>query len=150
MAKKTITTVVKKGMKKAVPLAKKMVKKGVKRAAEEAQSAIANKVRKVEEIAIKNGVPAEMAHNVSTFIEDGSRQGINTLSKLAEGKSNQVGQKVPSVIEDRSYLGSTTGKQRPSLRKSKIGKARSAVRRRKKQRPKVSYDIQNLIDSETI
>ena len=138
-------------MKKAVPLAKKMVKKGVKRAAEEAQSAIANKVRKVEEIAIKKGVPAEMAHNVSTFLEDGSRQGIDTLSKLAEGKSNQVAQKVSTLIEDRSDLGTSIGKQRPFLRKSKIGKkARSTVRRRKKQRPKVSYQIQNLIDSETI
>ena len=147
MAKKTITTVVKKGMKKAVPIAKKMIKKGVKRAADEAQSAIANKVRKVEEIAINKGVPAEMVHSLSTVIEDGSRQGIDTLSKLAEGKSNQVVQKVSSFIkDDKSDFGTASGKQRPYLPKSKIGKVRSTVGRRKIQRPKVSSDLQNLID----
>ena len=74
-----------------------------------------------------------------------------------------MAQKVSSLIEDRSHLGTNRNsavdevivKQRPSLSKLKIKrtakvKARSTGRRRKRQRPKVSYQIQNLIDSESI
>ena len=156
VAKKTMVSVVKKGMKKAVPLAKKMVKKGVKRAAEEAQTVISNKIRKVEDMAINKGVPAEMAHSLSTVVEDGSRQGIDTLSKLAGDKSDQLAQKVSRYAEDSDSEDSqpaTTLKQR-QLYKSKIKRPYKArkqtlgARRRRIQGSKLAADIQNLIDDE--
>ena len=129
IAKKTLTSVVKKGMKKAVPVAKRLVKKGVKRAAEEAQSAIANKVRKVEEMAIKKGVSPELAHMVSTSVEDGAREGINDLSNL---------------VSDKIVVKKTVPKRRISKSAHQL---KSNVGKRKNKKKRVSYTIQNLIDS---
>ena len=146
IAKKTITSVVKKGMKKAVPVARKMVKKGVKRAAEEAQTAIANKVRKVEESAIKKGVSPELAHMVSTIVQDGSSQGINGLSKLANKKGDRV---IARIVKEGSASRPTSSKRGiPKARRLKSHKQRvkSRVGKKRRQR-KVSYQIQNLIDS---
>ena len=129
IAKKTLTSVVKKGMKKAVPVAKRLVKKGVKRAAEEAQSAIANKVRKVEEMAIKKGVSPELAHMVSTSVEDGAREGINDLSNL---------------VSDKIVVKKTVPKRKISKSTHRL---KSSVGKRKNKKKRVSYTIQNLIDS---
>ena len=123
VAKKTITSAVKKGMKKAVPVAKNMVKKGVKRAAEEAQSAIANKVRKMEKSAIKRGVSPQLAHKVSTILESGSREGINRLENLV----NEKGDKAIAEILKESGASKTTHS--------------------KKSKEKVGNPLQNLIDS---
>ena len=132
IAKKTLTSVVKKGMKKAVPVAKRLVKKGVKRAAEEAQSAIVNKVRKVEDMAIKKGVSPELAHMVSTTVEDGAPEGINDLSNLVSEKGDKV--VVKKVFPKRKISKSA------SQLKSRVGKKKNKKRR-------ISYTIQNLIDS---
>ena len=129
IAKKTLTSVVKKGMKKAVPVAKRLVKKGVKRAAEEAQSAIVNKVRKVEDAAIKKGVSPELAHMVSTTVEDGAREGIDNLSNLVSDKTA-----VKKIVPKRKISKST------HRLKSNVGKRKNKKRR-------ISYTIQNLIDS---
>ena len=104
IAKKTITSAVKTGIKKAAPIAKKILKKGAKRVAEEAQSAIANKVRKVEELAIKKGVSPELAHTVSTSVVDGSQAGIDELSNLVhKGKSKTVAE-IPERSSKKVFL----------------------------------------------
>ena len=125
-------------MKKAVPVAKKLVKKGVKRAAEEAQNAIANKVRKVEEIAINKGVPPELAHSASALVESGSREKVSGLSDLANKTADNLIARVASKPSNskRSLLkarGSKSGRKR-----LKSGKRRGR---------QASYDIQNLIDT---
>ena len=140
VAKKTVS-LAKKGMKKAVPVAKKMVKKGVKRAAEEAQNLIANKVRKVEEIAINKGVPPKVAHSLSTLVEEGSHTGIDSLGRLADNESAKVINTV--VSEARKSI------QKQPVRAKKI-KHRVYLQPRKtgkKRKQKIAYDIQNLIDS---
>ena len=142
VAKKTMTSVVKKGIKKAVPVAKKLVKKGVKRAADEAQNLIANKVRKVEEMAINKGVSPKLAHSVSAFVEEGSRQGIGSIGRLADNKSHKI---IDSVARDaqNSII-------RSSKRGSKTLKSSGVLKHRgigKKKKRKSIYQIQNLIDS---
>ena len=147
IAKRTIKSVVRTGMKKAVPIAKKMVKNGVKRAAEEAQSAIANKVRKVEEAAIRKGVSPKLAHMVSSFVEDGSKQGVGSLSNLVNRNSDKI------IAQAVDRVDKVVGKSKPKSGKPKSGKSKSGkVRRRKaggrrKVRGISAYDIQNLIDS---
>ena len=131
IAKKTLKSAVRTGIKKATPVAKRLVKKGVKRAAEKASDVIASKVQKVENYAIKKGVPRDVAHSVSSVVADGSRQGISTLSKLTGNNNVRVIKK--------------------SGRKSKsIGKishrSKSRVKKKKSKR-RVAYQIQNLIDS---
>ena len=135
IAKKTLTSVVKKGMKKAAPVAKRLVKKGVKRAAEEAQSAIANKVRKVEEMAIKKGVSPELAHMVSTTVEDGAREGIDNLSNLVTEKGDKVVTEIVNKTVPKRKISKSTHRL-----KSNVGK-------RKNKKKRISYTIQNLIDS---
>ena len=129
-------------MKKAVPIAKKMVKSGVKRAAEEAQSAIANKIRKVEEAAIRKGVSPKLAHMVSSFVEDGSKQGVGSLSNLVNRNSDKI------ITQAADRVDKVIGKSKPKSGKSKSGKVRRRkVGRRRKVRGISAYDIQNLIDS---
>ena len=152
MAKRTITSVVKKGMKKAVPVAKKLVKKGVKRAAEEAQSAIANKVRKVEQTAIKKGVSPDLAHMVSSFVENGSRRGISSLSKLANKKGNRIIAKTVNKVNKVNKVSKSIHPKKPLSKPRGIKPHRQRIKSRKrgarkKRRQKVSYDIQNLIDT---
>ena len=151
IAKRTLTSVVKKGVKKAVPVAKKMIKKGVKRAAEEAQTAIANKVRKVEESAIKKGVSPELAHMVSIVVENGSREGIKGLSSLANKKGDKVVARVvkevnKSTLPQRQVLSSKKGIPKARRLKSHRQRVKSSIGK-KRRRQKVSYQIQNLIDS---
>ena len=122
-------------MKKAAPVAKRLVKKGVKRAAEEAQSAIVNKVRKVEEMAIKKGVSPELAHMVSTSVEDGAREGINDLSNLVTEKGDKVVTEIVNKTVPKRKISKSTHRL-----KSSVGK-------RKNKKKRVSYTIQNLIDS---
>ena len=146
VAKKTITSVVKRGMKKAVPVAKKMVQKGVKRAAEEAQTAIANKVRKVEKTAIKKGVSPALAHMVSTFVEDGSRRGISGLSSLANKKGNKV---IARAVKETSK---TLHSKKPLTKTKRINRSKQRLKLRnsggrKRRKRKISYQIQNLIDT---
>lgn len=144
IAKKTMKSVVKKGMKKAVPVAKDLVKKGVKRAAEEAQNVIANKIRKVEEIALNKGVPPEMAHSVSALVEEGSREGIDRIVKAADRKGDRVIEQIASEagksvgLNKSKNLISRTKRLKVHQLRNKLGK---------KHRRKISYDIQNLIDS---
>ena len=144
VAKKTITSVVKKGMKKAVPIAKSLVKKGVKRAAEEAQTAIANKVRKVEDIAINKGVPPEMVHSVSALVEEGSREGIDRIVKAADTKGDRVIDQVASKA--RKSIGLSNSKKLIS-RPKRLKTHKQRIRPGKKHRRKISYQIQNLIDT---
>lgn len=145
IAKKTMKSVVEKGMKKAVPVAKKLVKKGVKRAAEEAQNVIANKVRKIEEMAINKGVSPEMVHSASTLVEEGSRKGIEELRKAADTKSDQVIEQIQS--EAGKSLGLSNSKTLASrTRRLRVHQQRIRPRRKKRTR-QISYDIQNLIDS---
>ena len=147
VAKKTMTSVVKKGMKKAVPVAKKLVKKGVKRAAEEAQNLIANKVRKVEEMAINKGVSPKLAHSVSAFVEEGSRNGIDGLIKTADTKSDRVIDQLASEASKSVGLSHTKNLISRSNR-SKVHKHRiKSSRTGRNQKRKSVYQIQNLIDS---
>ena len=144
IAKKSLTSVVKTGMKKATPVARKILKKGVKRVAEEAQSAIANKVRKVEELAIKKGVSPELAHTVSTSVVNGSQAGIDDLSNLVNEKGDKVIARVvketnKSILPQRQVLKSK------KIRSHKQG-FKSGVRKRQRKK-RISSEIQNLIDS---
>ena len=136
-----MTSVVKRGMRKAVPVAKKLVKKGVKRAAEEAQNVIANKVRKVEEIALNKGVPPEMVHSVSALVEEGSREGIDRIVKAADRKGDRVIDQVASKA-----VGLSNSKKLIS-RTKRLKTHKQRIKTGKKQRRKVSYQIQNLIDT---
>ena len=140
IAKKTITSAVKKGMKKAVPVAKDLVRKGVKRAGDEAQNMIANKVRKLEEIAINKGVTPEIAHSFSDLVEEGTRDGINKLVEAADTKGDRVIERVASQARKSVGLNNISRNKRFKVHHHRIRPGR-------KQRKKVSYDIQNLIDS---
>ena len=138
LAKKTVTRAVRKGVKKAVPIAKKLARKGVKRAAEEAQTFIANKVRKVEKAAIKKGVPPKVAHKVSTFLESGSRQGVDRLSKIVDRTT------VDSIGKLANEVNKTVGLNSNGV---ELHRARKVVKKRK-QKTVPSFDnIQNLIDT---
>ena len=142
IAKKTITSAVKTGIKKAAPIAKKILKKGVKRVAEEAQSAIANKVRKVEELAIKKGVSPELAHTVSTSVVDGSQAGIDDLSNLVyKGKSKTVA-KIP---QRSSKKVTRIGKK--GLHSKRLKSRIKLITGRKGRKRRIASEIQNLIDS---
>ena len=142
IAKKTITSAVKTGIKKAAPIAKKILKKGAKRVAEEAQSAIANKVRKVEELAIKKGVSPELAHTVSTSVVDGSTAGIDELSNLVhKGKSKTV-VKIP---ERSSKKVTRIGKK--ALHSKRLKSRIKLITGRKGRKRRIASEIQNLIDS---
>ena len=139
IAKRTIKSVVRTGMKKAVPIAKRMVKSGVKRAAEEAQSAITNKVRKVEEAAIRKGVSPKLAHMVSSFVEDGSKQGVGSLSNFVNHNSDKI------IAQTVDRVGKVVGKSKPGKRRS--GKVRRRKVNSRKTRGISPYGLQNLIDS---
>ena len=82
--------VIRKGVEKAVPLAKDLVKKGVKRASQEAQSAVANKIRKLEDAAIRRGVSSDLAHTVSTAVRDGSNRGLDGLGHIITDSSDKL------------------------------------------------------------
>ena len=83
---------------------------------------------------------------VSTIVQDGSSQGIKGLSKLANKKGDRV---IARIVKKGSA-------SRPAISKSSIPKGRrlksrkqrvkSRVGKKRRQR-KVSYQIQNLIDS---
>ena len=135
VAKKTIKSALKTGIKKATPIAKDLVKKGVKRAAEEANNFIANKVQKVEDFAIKKGVSPDLAHSVSDLVEEGAREGISDLTKLAHKKSD----KIFAERLNKSKNIKNTERQGKKPKKSNILKGKS--------RRKIAYQIQNLIDS---
>ena len=142
IAKKTITSAVKTGIKKAAPIAKKILKKGAKRVAEEAQSAIANKVRKVEELAIKKGVSPELAHTVSTSVVDGSQAGIDELSNLVhKGKSKTVAE----IPERSSKKVSRIDKK--GLHSKRLKSRIKLITGRKGRKRRIASEIQNLIDS---
>ena len=144
IAKKTITSAVKKGMKKAVPVAKNLVKKGVKRAGDEAQNLIAEKVRKLEEIAINKGVTPEIAHSFSDIVEEGTREGIDRLVKAADTKGDRVIERVASKA--RKSVGLNESKKLIS-RNKRFKVHHHKIRPGLKQRRRVSYDLQKLIDS---
>ena len=142
IAKKIITSAVKTGIKKAAPIAKKILKKGAKRVAEEAQSAIANKVRKVEELAIKKGVSPELAHTVSTSVVDGSQAGIDELSNLVhKGKSKTIA-KIPQRLSKK-----VTRIGKKGLHSKRLKSRIKLITGRKGRKRRIASEIQNLIDS---
>ena len=144
VAKKTLTSAVKKGIKKATPIAKDLVKKGVKRAGDEAQNLIANKVRKLEEIAINKGVTPEIAHSLSDLVEEGTREGIDKLVKAADTKGDQVIERAAS--QARKSVGIIDSKKLVSRNKRfKVHNHR--IRPKQKDKREASYAIQNLINS---
>ena len=160
IAKKSLAVAVKKGVRKATPVARKMIRAGVKRAAESAQSVITDKVRKIENAAIKKGVPTEIAQMVSSAVENGSRKSLGkNLSKLVGKKTLPGG--ASSTVKNLLRKVSTTP-TRPLKRGQKAvaapttitaGKRSSGLKKKKKlKRGKknlraISYRIQNLIDS---
>ena len=144
VAKKTLTSVVKKGIKKAIPVAKDFVKKGVKRAGDEAQNLIADKVRKLEEVAINKGVTPKIAHSLSSLVEEGSREGIDELVRAADTNGDRVIERVAS--QARKSVGLNNSKKL-TYRNKRYKVHHHKIRPRRKQKRKVSYDIQNLIDS---
>ena len=141
-SKKLVKNGVKKGSKKDVPVANKIFEKGVKRTAVD-KLRTANKVRRVEESAMKKGVSPELADMVSTAIEEGSPDGINDLSNLVNERGDKVTAKVvkeanKSILPQRQVLKSKKFRSHKQGFKSGIVKA---------EEQKIPDQIQNLIDS---
>ena len=151
IAKKTLKSAVKTGIKKATPIAKDLVKKGVKRATEEANNAIANKVQKVENYAIKKGVSPDIAHSVSDFVKEGSQKGLHGLSNLAESQGDRIidiaGREVKKSIGVNHHPVSRQREVKPRQSKRVSYRVQQRKVKPRQSRKRISYQIQNLIDS---
>ena len=141
--------VIRKGVQKAVPIAKDLVKKGIKRASQEAQSMVANKVRKLEDAAIRCGVSPDLAHTVSTAVRDGSNRGLDSLGHIITDKSDKLIGKARTRFAEPTHSSGSKKKKKKKIVKPRVGRVKrskaAAAAARKRSRTN-SYRIQNLIE----